>query len=150
MRRLDGYIAYALCIIVFSLVLWLNYVFFFPGVDIIEDKSRSLQTTKGEYAIGETITLSSSFTKLQDAKVIRSVRYVECLNDNGTMTKYMASTADAPLGVKKGTYKGRKLTVIVPFVPHGEICRVRVETGYRVRLIRSFSEYNVSNTFGVK
>ena len=61
MKRLDVYAAYATVVIIFVVAIALNYIYFFPGADVIRDSTWQLVAPEPKYATGDVIKLQASF-----------------------------------------------------------------------------------------
>lgn len=151
--KLDLVASYFVCALIAVTAIALNYIYLFPGADVVDNSTWHLHVERGAYSIGDTMRVKSEFEKLVDSQAIESQRFIECRNSRGLFDKYPTSTSDRPFAAKPGRYFGdnaRYLTLIVPVLPKNSDCRVAIETHYRIRIIRNVTERNVSNEFRIQ
>jgi hypothetical protein len=121
-----------LCIVV------LDFLLFWP-VDVLQDWH--IHVEPKTYRRGETLAITSTFTKVREAKAEAS-RYLKCSG-----TKYPVSESQG--GRKPGTAT-RELAAIVPdTVPVPSTCSFGIEATYRIYGIRRHTETQNSNMFEV-
>lgn len=113
---------------------------------MLQDNSWQVTVDKTSYAVGDTLTFKSSYTKLRDATG-EATRYIECDN-NGVLTRYPFSVA---IGDRKPGTTATGGSGVIPVVrPVPTKCRFVISVKYEIYFVRHLTETNYSEFFNVK
>jgi hypothetical protein len=125
-----------------SIIIFLSTVIFTMRIDVVKDWR--LELPQGEIHAGDTIVVSSMYTKLRDVSG-ESKRYVECKNQNGVPIRYEINQAVANRKSGKG---GTGIEIVVPDIPNlPKMCKIQVSICYKVIPLKCSYENNETTEF---